>query len=597
MPSFFESLSMVALEAWALGKPVLANASCDVLKGQCIRSNAGLYYETIREFVETLRVLEHNRWLCARARRERPQFFRDHYDWPVIEPSTSTCSQRLPRCAGDACAIEPLPAWIARRRGTLPPAARSSTRHARRSRRTAAGADRRSDAPEGAIRAARRRRHAATAPWRTRRSTARQGALTWPAVHQVLATLGYGDAIGHEVLGIQRVLRAAGYDSEIFVETADPRLEHADPRLPRAGRRQPSRQPAAPPLLDRIAAPRASPSRCPTGWRSSTTTSRRRSTSSACIRRWCSSASGAAASSAPTSTAATSRSATRSSTAQDLEALGFPRTGVLPVVPDLLASRAGGRPARRRQFDDDWTNILFVGRVIPNKRIDDLIRFFHAYQTRFNPRSGCCSSGRTAASSATSRAAAACRDARRARRASSSGTSANEELVGVLRRRRPVPLRQRARGLLRAAGRGVLQAGAGPGLRGHGGAGDDGRRRRAVRRQDPAHVAALMDADRRRRRISSSASRRRRTPRSTGCARRTSTARCSASSTRSLAAPRRGRRRSSFDFWDQFELQEQLEELRMYRPSAFAGAAERSSAGRRRHGPQRNGPPEALTSR
>src|SRR3954467_5922669 len=44
-------------------------------------------------------------------------------------------------------------------------------------------------------------------------------------VHQVLATLGYGDAIGHEVLGIQRVLRAAGYDSEIFTETADPRLE------------------------------------------------------------------------------------------------------------------------------------------------------------------------------------------------------------------------------------------------------------------------------------------------------------------------------------------------------------------------------------
>src|SRR5436190_13343778 len=44
-------------------------------------------------------------------------------------------------------------------------------------------------------------------------------------VHQVLATLGYGDAIGHEVLGIQRVLRAAGYESDIFVEAADPRLE------------------------------------------------------------------------------------------------------------------------------------------------------------------------------------------------------------------------------------------------------------------------------------------------------------------------------------------------------------------------------------
>ena len=46
MPSYYESLSMVALEAWALGRPVLANGKCDVLKGQCIRSNAGLYYET-----------------------------------------------------------------------------------------------------------------------------------------------------------------------------------------------------------------------------------------------------------------------------------------------------------------------------------------------------------------------------------------------------------------------------------------------------------------------------------------------------------------------------------------------------------------------
>ena len=36
-----ESLSMVALEAWALGKPVLANAKCDVLKGEALCSNVG----------------------------------------------------------------------------------------------------------------------------------------------------------------------------------------------------------------------------------------------------------------------------------------------------------------------------------------------------------------------------------------------------------------------------------------------------------------------------------------------------------------------------------------------------------------------------
>ena len=38
-------------------------------------------------------------------------------------------------------------------------------------------------------------------------------------------------------------------------------------------------------------------------------------------------------------------------------------------------------------FDDGWTNVIFVGRVIPNKKFEDVIRAFHAYRTRHNPRS------------------------------------------------------------------------------------------------------------------------------------------------------------------------------------------------------------------
>jgi glycosyltransferase involved in cell wall biosynthesis len=69
---------------------------------------------------------------------------------------------------------------------------------------------------------------------------------------------------------------------------------------------------------------------------------------------------------------------------QELEALGFPRTDVLPVVPDF--SHLATAPDRRvfDAFDDEWTNILFVGRLIPNKRPDNLIRFVHAYQTFYN---------------------------------------------------------------------------------------------------------------------------------------------------------------------------------------------------------------------
>jgi glycosyltransferase involved in cell wall biosynthesis len=121
MPSYFESLSMVALEAWALGRPVLANAKCDVLKGQSIRSNAGLYYENRAEFIGTLGALERNRWLSATLGRNGRQFFREHYDWPVIERKYLDMIARLTNePAGPG--IEPLPGWLARRRQDRPAA-------------------------------------------------------------------------------------------------------------------------------------------------------------------------------------------------------------------------------------------------------------------------------------------------------------------------------------------------------------------------------------------------------------------------------------------------------------------------------------------
>ena len=72
---------------------------------------------------------------------------------------------------------------------------------------------------------------------------------------------------------------------------------------------------------------------------------------------------------------------------RELEELGFPATGVLPVVPDFSHLDGPPNDLVAGQFDDGWTNILFVGRVIPNKRIENLIRFFAAYKARYNPRS------------------------------------------------------------------------------------------------------------------------------------------------------------------------------------------------------------------
>jgi glycosyltransferase involved in cell wall biosynthesis len=122
MPSYFESLSMVALEAWALGRPVLANAHCDVLVGQCLRSNAGLYYGNRLEFRATLERLLSDRPLAAALGHNGRAYYKRHYDWPVIERKYLEMFAQLDREPSPR-PLEALPGWWARRQSTLPPAA------------------------------------------------------------------------------------------------------------------------------------------------------------------------------------------------------------------------------------------------------------------------------------------------------------------------------------------------------------------------------------------------------------------------------------------------------------------------------------------
>jgi glycosyltransferase involved in cell wall biosynthesis len=206
------------------------------------------------------------------------------------------------------------------------------------------------------------------------------------SVHQVLATLGYGDAIGHEVLGIQRVLQSAGYESEIFVETADRRLESLTTdyrdmvgaiapedvlihhfsigsRASRTAYALPGRMAL---VYHNITPPeyflgvhKDLVKLCFRGRRELT----------AYIDR-CELALGDS-----------------EYNRQELAALGFPSTGVLPVVPDFAHLDLAPNTMTADRFDDGWTNIMFVGRVIPNKKFEDVIRAFHVYRTRHNPRS------------------------------------------------------------------------------------------------------------------------------------------------------------------------------------------------------------------
>jgi glycosyltransferase involved in cell wall biosynthesis len=65
---------------------------------------------------------------------------------------------------------------------------------------------------------------------------------------------------------------------------------------------------------------------------------------------------------------------------RELDALGFPRTQVLPILVDLDRLRiAPGVPALERLLDDGFANILFVGRIAPQKRLDHHIHLAQHY--------------------------------------------------------------------------------------------------------------------------------------------------------------------------------------------------------------------------
>jgi glycosyltransferase involved in cell wall biosynthesis len=85
MPSFYESLSMVTLEAWALSRAVLANARCEVLVGQCLRSQGGLYYENYGEFKEALQLLLSTPRLREAMGANGQKYFYANYTWEIIE--------------------------------------------------------------------------------------------------------------------------------------------------------------------------------------------------------------------------------------------------------------------------------------------------------------------------------------------------------------------------------------------------------------------------------------------------------------------------------------------------------------------------------
>lgn len=212
------------------------------------------------------------------------------------------------------------------------------------------------------------------------------GALPAARIDQALPSFGYGDAIGNHVLALRGVLRRGGATSEIFAAAAEPRVRdearswrdyaaHNDPGnicvlhfslgalMARTFSRLRSRRVlvyhnVTPPEFGRGASRR--------------------------MERLCREGRAQLGELARYTDLAIGVSEYNR---RELEEAGFPRTAVLPIIVDFAEhDRCPDDPAVARQWRDGRTNVLHVGRLAPNKRIEDVVRSFHLYQ-RINPAS------------------------------------------------------------------------------------------------------------------------------------------------------------------------------------------------------------------
>lgn len=84
VPSRFESLSMIALEGWALGKPVITTEFSYVVKNMCERSNGGLYYANKEEFAEAVQLIIKNDEISLKLGENGKRFVDNYYTWEKV---------------------------------------------------------------------------------------------------------------------------------------------------------------------------------------------------------------------------------------------------------------------------------------------------------------------------------------------------------------------------------------------------------------------------------------------------------------------------------------------------------------------------------
>ncbi|MBW3614318.1 MAG: glycosyltransferase, partial [Actinobacteria bacterium] len=83
-PSYFESFSIVLIEAWAQRRPAIVQRRCEVLAGQAARSNGAVPYCGFAEFEAAVDLLVSTPGLAERLGEAGRRYVERRYDWPKV---------------------------------------------------------------------------------------------------------------------------------------------------------------------------------------------------------------------------------------------------------------------------------------------------------------------------------------------------------------------------------------------------------------------------------------------------------------------------------------------------------------------------------
>jgi len=94
-PSLNESFSIVLMEAWLLGTPVLVHANCEVTRYQVKRSCGGLYFSTEEEFCAVAKTMVENIQLRDQMAESGRDYVLKEYNWDVVIERFDTVMEQL----------------------------------------------------------------------------------------------------------------------------------------------------------------------------------------------------------------------------------------------------------------------------------------------------------------------------------------------------------------------------------------------------------------------------------------------------------------------------------------------------------------------